>query len=173
VADNYLQFSEVITHLTPDEETWLQQQFEVIHVFGDREYLEGELPEGLSLDDADWSGVRAWRNLDDIEYPDETGFGHEFDDGDEWNDWGRYLWLYAEEDGDPERVARFVQMFVRRFRPDQCWSLTYAVTCSKLRVGEFSGGAYFITADEVKWENAYRFVEDQQKAFAGKAKDAK
>ncbi len=69
-ANNYLQFSEVIPHLTPDEETWLQQQLAVISVFGDQEYLEDDLPDGLNPDDADWSGVRAWRNLETRSFSD-------------------------------------------------------------------------------------------------------
>jgi hypothetical protein len=166
VANNYLEFSEVLTHLNPAEETWLRQQMEHVVVFGDQEYLDGEVPKDLDPDVADWSGVRAWRNLDDIEYPDEQGFEHEFDDGSEWDDWGRHLWLYAEESGEPQHVARLVQQFLRHCRPDQCWSLTYSITCSKRRVGEFSGGACFVTADEIKWQDAYRFVEEQRQAFA-------
>jgi hypothetical protein len=58
-----------------------------------------------------------------------------------------------------------VQKFLRHCRHDQCWSLTYATTCSKLRLGEFGGGAVFITADDIRWNNSYDFVEEQRKAF--------
>ena len=44
--------------------------------------------------------------------------------------------------------------------------MTYARTCSKPRVGEFGGGAVFVTADEVKWENAYDFVEEERHALS-------
>ena len=43
----------------------------------------------------------------------------------------RSLWLHADDYGDPTHVAWLVHKFLKRFRPDQCWSLTYANTCSK------------------------------------------
>ena len=165
MANNYLEFSEVLTHLGNDEEAWLRQQMEHVVVFGDQEYLDGEVPKDLDPDDADWSGVRAWRNLE-TDDPEWLGFECEFGDGDKWDDWGRHLWIYAEENGDPERVACLVQQFLRHCRPDQCWSLTYSMTCSKRRVGEFSGGGYFISAEEIKWQDACHFVEEQRQAFA-------
>ena len=67
--------------------------------------------------------------------------------------------------GSPERVAHLVQKFLRQFRPKECWSLTYATICSKPRVGEFGGGAVFVTADTKVWKNAYDFVEAQREAF--------
>jgi hypothetical protein len=66
-----------------------------------------------------------------------------------------------------------VQKFLKKFRPDQCWSLTYATTCSKPRAGEFGGGAVFVTADEIKWQNAYDFIEDQRAAFKAKRSKAR
>ena len=71
--------------------------------------------------------------------------------------WGRHLWFYAEESGSPDNVAWLVQKFLKRFRPDQCWSLTYAATCSKPRVGEFGGGAVFVTADDDLLAERLRF----------------
>ena len=53
----------------------------------------------------------------------------------------------------------------RSSRPDQCWSLTYATTCSKPRLGEFGGGAVFVTADNIRWNNSYDFVAEQRNAF--------
>jgi hypothetical protein len=39
--------------------------------------------------------------------------------------------------------------------------LTYANTCEKPRVGEFGGGAMFVTADNIVWEDSYTFVAEQ------------
>jgi hypothetical protein len=64
-----------------------------------------------------------------------------------------------------------VTKFLKEFRPDQCWSLTYATTCSKPRVGEFGGGAVFVTADAISWQNAYGFIEEQRAAFQQKKED--
>ena len=63
-------------------------------------------------------------------------------------------------------MAHLVQKFLKKFRPDQCWSLTYATTCSKPRLGEFGGGAVFVTADSICWNSSYDFVEEQRMAFA-------
>jgi hypothetical protein len=140
MADNYLQFSERLELATSAEVDWLRRQLE-------------EDPE---------TG-RPWFLLDipDPEEADSCGFQYEFcDDPDDL-----HLWIYAEESGTVEHVAHLVQKFLKWFRPDQCWSLTYATTCSKLRLGEFGGGAIFVTADAILGQNAYQFVEQQRAAF--------
>ena len=112
---------------------------------------------------AEWVGPRFLR--DDEGYDADFGrydFQCEFED---YPDWGRHLWLYAEEFGEPNEVAWLVKKFLKQFRPDQCWSLTWATTCSKLRIGEFSGGAFFVTAEEIKRQDDYQFVGREQAAF--------
>jgi hypothetical protein len=141
MADNYLQFSASLDDLTPEEAKWLEEQLAED---------ENHCPAFL-------------RDYEDSEDDDYTysGFECEFQERH-----GKcYLWLVAEESGDPGRVAHLVQNFLKKFRPDQCWSLTYATTCSKPRIGEFGGGAVFVTADKVRWQNAYEFVEQQRAAF--------
>jgi hypothetical protein len=168
MANNYLEFSEVLPHLTAEEELWLRNQLETVYVFGDCEYVEDEVPSDLDTADADWSGCRAWRDLEDGDPDDgETiGFACEFhDDHDTLDGWGRHLWLHTEESGCPERAAQLVQKFLKEFRPQECWSLTYATTCSKPRVGEFAGGAVFVTADEIKWQDASDSTEQERKVF--------
>lgn len=175
MANNYLSFSEVIPHLTPDEEAWLRKQLETVHVFGDREYAEDEVPQDLDPANADWSGCRAWRDLDDYDPEDgePVGFQWEFhDDHDTPDGWDRHLWLYTEEWGNPSRVAHLVQKFLKDFRPDQCWVLTYATTCSKPRVGEFGGGGVFVTTEAIRWQNAYDFLEQERAAFEARRKAA-
>ena len=166
MANHYLQFSEVLPHLSDEEERWLQHQLEFVLVFGDKEYLNGDLPEELDPADAEWAGCRAYRDLDGYESDlDEfAGFDCSFSD-DLHGNCGRHLWLYSEECGCVDRVAHFIQKFLREFRPDQCWSLTYATTCSKPRVGEFGGGAVFVTADDIKWQNAHEFIEHERASF--------
>jgi hypothetical protein len=142
MADNYLQFSENLDSLTPEEAKWLTEQL---------------------TEDPTTGCPRFLLDYEDREDDDDTdcGFQHDFQ-GDSHD---RHLWISAEERGDVERVAHLVQKFLRQFRPDQCWSLSYAATCSKLRLGEFGGGALFVTAEEIKCQNAYDFVEEQRKAF--------
>ena len=169
MADNYLQFSEVLANLTGPEEAWLEEQLQPIRVFGDKEYPEDAVPAELADTETDWSGIRFLRdNLDHDPDWDVLGFDYYFHDDNDPGGWGRHLWLYAEESGNADYVAWLVHKFLKYFRPDQCWSLTYAATCSKPRVGEFGGGALFVTAAEIKWQNAYSFIEEQQAAFGRK-----
>jgi hypothetical protein len=141
MADNYLQFSESLDDLSPKEIAWLTEQLAEDPATGCPVFL-------MDYED---------READDLDY----GFQREFEGPPEH----RYLWLSAEERGDVERVAHLVRKFLKQFRPHQCWSLTYATTCSKLRLGEFGGGAVFVTAEGIRWNNAYDFVEEQRKLF--------
>jgi len=165
MADNYLQFSETLDNLTAEEKAWLEEQLKSIEVYGDREYPEDDPAIALlPASDPDFTGPRFLRDNPDFESPwGVLGFEYAFQDEDTPPD--RYLWLYADMYGQPAHVAWLIQKFLKRFRPDQCWSLTYANTCSKPRVGEFSGGAVFVTANEINWQDAGSFAEQQRDAF--------
>lgn len=169
VADNFLQFSEVIANLTEQEREWLKDQLQPVRVFGESEFPEDAVPPELADRDADWRGVRTLRDKPDHDAQwDALGFEYRFHEDHDRGGWGRHLWLYAEDWGDPSNVAWLVQKFLRKFRPDQCWALTYATTCSKPRVGEFGGGAVFVTADKIERQDARDFAETQMEAFAQK-----
>jgi hypothetical protein len=166
VANNYLNFSEVLPRLTAEEEQWLEHQLEVVSVFGDREFAEGEdIPD--DVEGEEWNGCRAYRDMPDYDadYGDGPGFEYAFETDSDSDGWGRHLWVYAEEGACLDRLSHLIKKFLKQFRPDQCWSLTYATSCSKPRVGEFGGGALFVTADEILWQNAYDFIEQQHAAF--------
>jgi hypothetical protein len=163
MANNYLQFSEAIGHLSIAERDWLQRQLETVYLFGEIEYAEHEIPDDLSAADATWCGCRAFRDLPDFESDDDAGFQYEFQEDEEL---GRHFWVYADEGGDPDRVAHLAQKFLRQFRPRESWSLTYATTCSKLRLGEFGGGAYIVTAGSVESFDATDFVSARRAASA-------
>jgi len=169
MANNYLLFSEVIPTLAEPEEAWLKDQLQSVCVFGDKEYPEDAVPAELADKDADWIGARFLRDKTDHDPDwDALGFEHSCHDDPDDGGWGRHLRVYAEESGNPDNAAWLVQKFLQKFRPDQCWTLTYATTCSKPRTGEFGGGAVFVTADEIKWQNAYDFVEQERTAFAAR-----
>jgi len=164
MADHYLEFSETLTHLTDAEVDWLQNQLELVHVIDGAEYTEDTLPDNGDTGDATWIGCRAYRDMEDYDpdFGEDVGFGYSFSEGVD-EDRGRHLWIHSEEHGCVDRVAHLVQKFLRAFRPDACWSLTYAGTCSKPRVGEFGGGAVFVTATNIEYFNAWLFVEQQEK----------
>lgn len=166
MADNYLQFSEVLPALTEQEEAWLKQQLEFVYVVGDREYTSDSLPTGLALDAITWEGCRGLRPRGESDDA-FTGFDFDFRDN---KTWGRHLWLYADDSGHPAQAAYLVQQFLRRFRPDQCWSLTYGTTCSKPRIGEFGGGAVFVTAESIESFEVGDFLEQQRAAFQARPK---
>jgi hypothetical protein len=169
VAENYLDFSEIIANLSEPEDAWLKEQLQPIRIFGAKEYPEDAVPSELADTEPDWAGVRFLRDKTDHDPQcDALGFQHCFHDDHDTEGWGRHLWLYTEGWGDASNVAWLVQKFLKKFRPDQCWSLTYSTTCSKPRIGEFGGGAVFVTADTIQWQNAYGFVEDQRAAFEAK-----
>jgi hypothetical protein len=166
MADNFLEFSEVLPSLTGAEEAWLKEQLQPIRVFGRKEYAEDESPgEEYAGTDPDWEGPRFLRDKGDCD-PKWDGLGFEYQfctdeaDGRGRSCWGRHLWLYTEEWGNPANVAWLMRKVLRKFRPSQCWSLTYAVTCSKPRVGEFGGGAVFVTAKRLVYLNAENWTAD-------------
>ena len=169
MADNYLEFSEIVANLTEPEEAWLEEQLQPIRVFGDKEFAEDTLPAELADTEPDWSGIRFLRDKGDYDPAwDYLDFAYAFHDDPDEGGWGRHLWLYAEEGENPANVAHLIRKFLTKFRPDQCWALTYATTCSKPRVGEFGGGAIFVTTDEIKWQNAHDFVDQERTAFQAK-----
>jgi hypothetical protein len=160
MADSFLQFSETLNNITTAESLWLQHQLEPIAVIDETEYAEDAVPD--STIEPSFRGLRFLRDYEDLD--DDTdlkGFDIAFqEDGEQV-----YAWLFADAYGDVGRLAHLIRKFLKQFRRDQCWSLTYANTCSKLRVGEFGGGAVLVTADEIRWQSGYEFIEQQRAAF--------
>jgi hypothetical protein len=78
----------------------------------------------------------------------------------------RGLYLASEESGDLEVVAAILQATLRRFSLPRV-SVQWADTCSKLRSGEFGGGAVVITQSEIRWMNTNRWVAETLAEIAG------
>ena len=168
MANNYTQFSEVLADLTDEEMSWLKGQLEIICVVDGQEYQDIDLPEGIDREKATWHGCRGLRDFPDYDpsFIEEPEFRFEFEEHDDDGEWGRNLWIYSEDYGNIDQVCHFVQKFLKQFRPNDCWSLTFSATCSKPRIGEFSGGAVFVTAETIRWDNAEAFIEREKSAFA-------
>lgn len=177
MAEHYLEFSETLTHLTNEETDWLRNQLETVHVVDGVEYTEDNMPDTGDTGDGAWIGCRAYRDMEnyDPDFGEDAGFGYSFsEDVDKADDnRGQYLWIHSEENGCVDRVAHLVQKFLRQFRPGECWSLTYAGTCSKPRAGEFGGGAVFVTSTESKYFDAWGFIEEEQKRLRDGARVAR
>jgi hypothetical protein len=139
--NNYLQFSQVIPHLTDDEVKWLMNYVENRH--------RGLDVEGNELEE-DEVGM----------YPD-FGFKIMKDD-----DWGTYAWFFAEESGNVAQVGETVQEFLKVNRPEGSFSMTWADFADTLRPGQFDGGGLFVTAKDIKMFHAVEWVRGQEKEFA-------
>jgi hypothetical protein len=63
------------------------------------------------------------------------------------------LVMYSEESGNVESVVGLVQRMMRKFPAIRPWGMEWAYTCSKPRVGEFGGGAVFVTRKGTKWHS--------------------
>ena len=166
MADNYVQFSEVVPNLTKEEEAWWEHQLQWIAVVDGVE-REVDADEG-EPDGATYFGFRIFREpaeRGECDQSDYLGFQHSFCTDEDQPGWGRHLWIYAEDSGDPDGAALAVQQFLKRFRSRESWSLTFAATCSRPRVGEFSGGGVFVTAAEIKWQNGHDFIAQCQSEF--------
>ena len=76
------------------------------------------------------------------------------------------FWLYAEEYGNPGRLADIIAEWQTTFGITEPFVLTWAETCSKLRLDEFSGGAIAVYKGEVKdcspWQVVQTWVHERQ-----------
>ena len=162
--DYFLRFSAFLAELAGAECEWLQEQLAIVYIVDGVEYPEGELPAGKTEADATWIGCRAYLGWDAYEPDptDEVGFLYSFaDKPDKAGRW--FLHLYATQSGNVGNVAYVVQKFLKRFRPADSWFLTYCIGSDRAGVGEFGGGAVFVTASTVESFNASEFVEEKQK----------
>jgi hypothetical protein len=136
MANHYLQFSEMIEYITPDEMKWWRDK---LCALGEIAYQDDITDEQDDLMCA------------------ASCFDMEAE--------GNCIWVVAGEYGNPDAVAAIIQDFLRECRPDDCFTLTWASTCSKMRVGEFGGGGVLVTAQDMHWTNAHAEVESMKNAF--------
>lgn len=134
MANNYMQFSEVIDSLTDEEIKF----FEEVCLYEPPLDLEGEPP--------------AWYDVDS----EGLGFSAEVDEG------TRELWVYAEEYGNLGTLEALVLEFIQKFRPDYIFTLSFAETCSKMRVSEFGGGAMIISREGTKGTNTLEWLSHRE-----------
>lgn len=74
-------------------------------------------------------------------------------------------YVISDECGNVDHASDFIQTFLKKFRPDSCFHIEWASTCSLPRAGEFGGGAIFITAKKMTWFNSSDFVNNEEKKF--------
>ena len=84
----------------------------------------------------------------------------------------QHLWVYSEDRGDPEEAANFIQQFLRKFAPDNCFTLSWSESCNKPAVGEDGGGAFFVTAERIDCVNASDWLVEKLSEFDSDNSDA-
>ena len=140
MADNYVLFSESIPVLSRQEQDWVRRLL-APEGDGPPDWLAFSLhADAIDLDD--WPGFQ-W----EIQLPTQD------------------LWLYAGESGNVLHVGEFVRALLSRFRPSECWHLSWAETCSKPRLGEFGGGGLFVTASSVQSWSAHEWLAQRRAQF--------
>jgi len=95
------------------------------------------------------------------------GFSYEFE--------GTQIWFYAEDYGDPDVLVAFLYDFLKKFHPDgnEAIAFTWSLTCSKLRLNEFTGGGVCVTAKGATWINAdhvYTLARETREAAPAKTR---
>ena len=83
-------------------------------------------------------------------------------------------YYYCGDYCSPETsVDYLMQKFLAKWRPDDYLTINWACTCSKPRVGEFGGGATFVTATEIEYINSGTWLYEKMLAFDGVKKEKK
>lgn len=146
MANNYTQFSILLNVHKPELVESVSEFLDDIDyddLISDGESGKQTLPEELfSKEDVQWMR----NNID--EYGGIDGWSH--NDG--------KLWVYSEEGANLEVVTFILQKLLSanaisgNYYKHNAILITWANTCSKMRVDEFSGGACLITKDEIHWQ---------------------
>lgn len=153
MANNYVEFSQWLPVENEEQKAWLEE-FLKSPPDDHNEYLKWCKNRNV---DPDADVHRWWPGLRILEKNAP-------------NPWG--LWVRADDVAAVDFVAHMVQTFFARFEINRFFKLTWAETCSKLRVGEFSGGGFLVFpfGKEVKWfipnelmDNEIQRYEDQKK----------
>lgn len=152
MANNYLQFSLSFKLKNGKEKAWCNDHLglmEKIHDECDKFNIDpSEHPRSDEynkfLEDYDLMGDESgldinWYINDDVMYID-SGY----------------------ESGNADHAAIFVQKFLALFDKDSGIGFCYSTTCDKLRVDQFGGGAFFVTAEQIKHIDSYQWLEDRR-----------
>ena len=165
MSQNYTQWSEEI--LLSDFEDTLKQQKEWI-----REVLlhrdDWDPPEdALVKSDKDQLFLDRLSGLVDVKAISEE-FWPDFG----WELAGNRLWVYSEAGSNLDNLIAFVQAFLKKFLPKGHFELQWSEHCSKLRAGEFGGGAVIVTADKFICYGTWSMIAQIRKELGIDKEDA-
>ena len=160
MANNYLQFSEELVGLSEDDAKWAADYLAFFEeVQGDCDEQDIEIEEHPMADE-----FMRRRDIYDLD-EDAEGLDFHFQFVEIGEQGLMALWFHGDEYGNVEHICLFVQEFLRARRPDGCFHISWSVTCSKPRIGEFGGGAAFVTAEKIEWMNSYDWIDKKRKEF--------
>ena len=128
MADNYTQFSFTLEHLKKAEINWIEKV--------------------LRMDSSSANDVVELKKLLSTEVNKPAGeleYWPEFD----WMLEENTLHIYSEECGNELNAAAFVHAFLATFRPKEMEVFGTCYSCSKMRVDEFGGQDWIITAHDI------------------------
>lgn len=138
MADNYVQFSFTLEHLKRAEIKWIEKVLEIS--------IDTVVNWPRTTDDSSSTSdakelkkllsTKANRPTGELEYWPEFVWALE----------GNTLHIYSREGGNELNAAVFVHAFLATFRPKEIVIFGACYSCSKMRVGEFGGQDWIITA---------------------------
>lgn len=161
MSNSYLQFSEELPLRNKKEVEWMERHIGVFDRWLDHKGTEEEF--------AEWDFLETLRDKLGMQ-EDHLDFSAEIED---YHSGKKQLWVHADESGNPDQVAEFIQYFFKQMRPDGYWSMTWATTESKPTAGAFSGGGVFVTARKIQWMNAWNWTGERMDKAKKKAAAAK
>ena len=143
MADYHIKFSLLIDDLSQEEIDWVARALAPVLTDNTREAIRE---------------IRNRNIIPDFE-PETADMWPDFE-SDMQNSAGQTdLWLYSETTANLDHLDAFLISFLRKFRPDEIITYTYADTCSKPRVDAFGGGAVVITADGCHYMHTHQWLE--------------
>lgn len=136
MSNYYTLFSGAIGNITLEERRWIERKIQELTT------TEAEKNRELFLGSS--AGV------------EDIGFLWEF--GEDSIDHSTYFLIYADESGDLEVVAKFVQEFLATWSPDKEFRMSWANIADTPVSGGFGGGAFVVTATETRWFNTEQWL---------------
>jgi hypothetical protein len=158
MTNNYLQFSQMLHGVPKEAVPWIEEVLKF-------DAAEADEKEFVTLR----NHLMAW--YDDVDLEFFPGFDAQLEK--EENE-TYSLWLHSDESGDLNTLAAFVFALIRKFMPNEEFTLSAAMYCDKLRIDE-SGGYYLVVNKDgitqgSTWESIHEITEKSNKAVTPTSK---
>ena len=156
MANNYCQMSEQYD-LNPEQVKWFRDLLILCREHGD---LDEAIPEDkIKLDRLNAIFNPRNEEIDFLVEDHVSAVQCQFELNDE------NVWINDEECVNIDTAVLVLQTMLRETNDDRVVTGTWAVTCSKPRVGEFGGGWFAVSGTEIRIENTYDAAEKAAEAM--------